>query len=199
MTRDRNHRQSAMSGDRWEIIRIARSTAQSNLHLTITMNSKAAEGIIMSHHIITGRTETNFLQMRLGTNQIIIEEVVNESGLINDPVVARIAADVGRFLDRRLHGIGLTVDPSIIALTVDPLTIAPTADPSMTALTVDQSTIAQVVALLTSVPTVDPLMIGLLNSNKRVPSRLLQVGAMTSATATNLRPKATLKLVASEM
>ena len=119
MTRDRNHRQSAMNGDRWEIIQVARSTAQSNLHLTITMNSKAAEGRTMSH-IITGRTETNFLQTLLGTNQIIIEEIGNKSGIIVDPAVARIAADVGRFLDLRLHEIVQTVDPSMTVPTADP-------------------------------------------------------------------------------
>ncbi len=174
MTRDRNHRQPAMSGDKWEIIRVARSTARSPLHLTITTKSKVDEGRIMIN-ITTGPTETNFLQTRLDTNQIIIEEVANESDLTSDLEVTRIAADVGPFHELLLH--------EIVIEKVDTSMNVPTPDPSMNVPTADQST---------RDPTVDPLMIGPLNSIKKI--RLLQVGAMTPA-ATKLRLKATMTRV----
>lgn len=166
MTRDRNHRQPAMSGDKWEIIRVARSTARSPLHLTITTKSKVDEGRIMIN-ITTGPTETNFLQTRLGTNLIIIEEVANESDLTSDPEVTRIAEDVGPFHELLLHEI-----------------VIEKVDTSMNVPTADQ---------LTRDPTVDPLMIGPLNSIKKI--RLLQVGAMTPTAATKLRLKATMTRV----
>lgn len=193
-----------MIGDQWEIIRVARNTAQSHLRLTITMNIKAAEGRIMSL-IITGRTENIFLQMLLATSRIIIEEVVNESVLVIGPTVTRIAGDVGLFLDPRLSEIVQTVgqemtnqiaDLAMFAPTADLTTTAPKADTSTIAPTADKSMIALIADLLKNVPIVDPLTTGPLNISQKILSLSLQVGAMT---VTKLRSKATLKQVTPEM